>query len=524
MIPKQFNMALDAKNGPSRYRALLREAKSTKGNLDRLLDEAKRLKDPYYASLALFGLSANTRLELNKAVSAANEALVVAGRVESLWRRAELLGIIAKKAGSWRGKGAGQNKERLLDGILDAVLSMPKGKGLLDATVGCAPRIGCNRIGSLLAKAVSNRGFEVEGSRAVIRYWAKSCDKEGPRVEEVTNILKKVDDSASRSKLFGYLHLQCKKSKRPCGTESQLHLAVEAGLSIKGEEQLDALGYLAKQATTGEELEVVAGVLERLKEPASRARLMASLGASADRAGKKEMALDFFNHGLETSSQIENTKERSNVMKNLEQGIERVHMGDVKLRKKKSEARVSHVEQRKSVNDMLALYDTYEGGLGPVHTRAVARAAPLCAAFGLDLGLLGFPTDDLEGLIKMVTSDTKVGRSGKYLKELAGQGRVMLVPATQKRPPENWDELGLPVATTSHPRDDKKVDMAKAVRLSKSLHPLKRVCFIMGLGKRGLPPSLLDAAPYHLELTGSNIPLETATAMGVIAQLLASER
>jgi hypothetical protein len=45
----------------------------------------------------------------------------------------------------------------------------------------------------------------------------------------------------------------------------------------------------------------------------------------------------------------------------------------------------------------------------------------------------------------------------------------------------------------------------------------------MGLGKSGLPQSLLNQVQYHLELTGNNIPLETCTAMGVIAQQLRAQ-
>jgi len=39
----------------------------------------------------------------------------------------------------------------------------------------------------------------------------------------------------------------------------------------------------------------------------------------------------------------------------------------------------------------------------------------------------------------------------------------------------------------------------------------------MGLGKKGLPSSLLKKVSYHVELTDVNISLETSTAMGIIA-------
>ena len=66
--------------------------------------------------------------------------------------------------------------------------------------------------------------------------------------------------------------------------------------------------------------------------------------------------------------------------------------------------------------------------------------------------------------------------------------------------------------------------MAKTFELAGKLHPKKRVCIIMGLGKRGLPQSLLDSVDYHLELTGSGVALETATAMGVIAAQMAPKK
>ncbi len=527
-------MKNEERNDPSRYRALVREAKAGRGrHPGKLLNEARRLGDPYFASLALFDLSADPRLKLKGAASAAEEALLTAGRVERLWRRAEVLTIIARKVGSWRGREAAQSRDGLLDGILDAVLSMPEGKGLSDGITGCAPRLGCGRLGPLLAKAVVNRGFESTGARAVIRQWVQKCGKEGPAPEDILDALAAVEDGAVRSKLMGYLHLQCKKSERCSDSVATLRAAVETAVTLGKEERLDALRYLAGQSSTGEELEIVAGALEGLDDPASRARLMATLGGSADRAGLGEMAVDWFKDGLKVSSQVEDRRRRGSIRLNLAQGFERcgeselarqAHEAALKDRERRVEKsergevpEVAREERSEGPNDLLALYDTYEGGLKPVHLRAVARAAPLCAAFGLDLALMGFPTEDLEGLINAVITDTGVGRGGKYLRELTKQGRVVLVSCTSREPPEDWKKLGLPVATTSHPGEDKRIGMAEAIRLARSQHPLQQVCLIMGLGKRGLPPSLLDAVQHHLELTGRDVPLETCTAMGVIA-------
>lgn len=515
---------------PSKYRALVREAKAGKG-IDKLIAEARRLEDPYFVALAMFDLSADKRLELKKAASIAEEALATAGKVERPWRRAELLGIIAKKVGSWRGKNAAKHKEAFLDRILDAVESMPEGKGLSDAIAGCAPRLGCDRLLPLLAKAASNKGFEIDCSKVVLRHWAQKCGSKGPAPDELVDMLEKVKDNAMRSRLFGYLHLQCKRSKISAASTNLLQAAVESALMAVKEERLEVLRYLAGQSSTKKELELVAGAMDRLDEPIEKARLAAALGASAHRAGLEKMALSWFKEGIKVASQIEDRKKRASTALNLARGLEKCGETElaqeayqmVKHKERKKDVKKTQVPEKMGINHMLALYDTYEGGLKPVHVRAVARAAPLCTAFGLDLALVGFPTDDLDGLVSMVIADTNVGKGGRYLRELVKQGRVALVPCTKHRPPEDWEGVGLPVATTSRPKGDKKVGMAEAVQLARSQHPLRRVCLIMGLGKRGLPASLLDSVQYHLELTGSNVPLETCAAMGVIAQQLRSE-
>lgn len=170
-------------------------------------------------------------------------------------------------------------------------------------------------------------------------------------------------------------------------------------------------------------------------------------------------------------------------------------------------------------NHVLALYDAYEGGLKPTHIRAIARAAPLCMAFDLDLALVGFPTDDLEGIIKETMRETNVGRGGSLLSTLKTEGRITLIPASSKEPPKNWGNLGVPIATSSHPDPRKRVTFDE---LADKNGTQKRYCLIMGLGRKGLPPSLLRSVPHHLELTGKNIPLETATVMGIIAERLRS--
>jgi uncharacterized protein len=183
-------------------------------------------------------------------------------------------------------------------------------------------------------------------------------------------------------------------------------------------------------------------------------------------------------------------------------------------------------EEDHSGNHVLALYDAYEGGLKPTHYRTLARAAPLCFAYDLDLALVGFPEDNLDRIVQDTITETNIGRGGKLLGVLHSEGRIHSIPATTKIPPESWIGLGTPIGTTSHPDPKKRVVLMDGgvipdQRTGRS-HFGGRLCIIMGLGRQGLPPSLLRSVDYHLELTGKNVPLETATAMGIIAERLNS--
>lgn len=167
---------------------------------------------------------------------------------------------------------------------------------------------------------------------------------------------------------------------------------------------------------------------------------------------------------------------------------------------------------------VLALYNTYQGGLKPVHLRAISRAAPLCYAYELDIALLGFPSDDLPALVREVITETNIGKGGKYLRELVSNGRVLLISLENIGTMEDPDERGLIIATTSHPDRGKLITSEKALEIAKENHQC--LYLVMGLGKKGLPPSFLNTARYHLELTGKNVSLETCTVMGIIAERL----
>ena len=171
----------------------------------------------------------------------------------------------------------------------------------------------------------------------------------------------------------------------------------------------------------------------------------------------------------------------------------------------------------------LGLYNVYDGGLGQAHLRAVARAAPLCYGYGLVMVLIDFPTGNVEELVERVIRETNIGKGGRYLREMAKGGRVILAGAGEllagsNGPANDTGEVRIIVATTSHP------DTGKVTELSEIQERLgtdgSSLCLVMGLGKKGIPDYFLKGARYHLELTGKNVPLETCTVMGILAERL----
>jgi hypothetical protein len=160
----------------------------------------------------------------------------------------------------------------------------------------------------------------------------------------------------------------------------------------------------------------------------------------------------------------------------------------------------------------LGLYNTYEGKtIKDNHIRAIARAAPLCIAFNLKLALFNFPVKNLAEFVKTVESQTRLKESKHQITVLYNRGCISL-----KQSPNTpiSSDLGVFVSTTSHP------DPEKMIGLEKLLEVDEQVCFLMGLGSRGLPKKVLNVSKFHLELTGKNVSLETCTAMGVLVCMI----
>ncbi len=496
---------------PSRYRALAKKVRFYKGkDINDLTFEARSLKDPHYISQALMDIAVKS-----EDAKTARSAILTCTKVKRDWQRAELLTALSKKLDNWNNT---VEKTSLWNDLSSIVKDMDSGKGLSDAIRGCAPRVPKECIQIFFRRGLHNRGFDRDDTRAVLRRWASMKDEEG--IERLVKDILKMRDSTGKVRLMGYLRLQLIRNEVPIETDL-LAPSLRSSITL-GEDSIESLRYIIN-GSNRDDIEAIETVLKEIKDPNVRIRSTMTLAGFAERVKDKETS-----NGLldETKIEIERIEDPT-----LKHSLN-LHLAQALLKggheEEGKKALVSAMDSRKDLDKVetqkprdithskgkrhvLALFDGYEGGIKPTHIRAVARAAPLCVAYDLDLALLGFPTNDLQSFIKQVRADTNVGEGGRYLDQLISEKRITLIPCSWKDAPGDYPAL--PVATTSKP-DRNKTEIPTGEKL----------CMIMGLGKKGLPPSIITNAKYHLELTGRNIPLETCTAMGAIAERLKNLR
>lgn len=155
----------------------------------------------------------------------------------------------------------------------------------------------------------------------------------------------------------------------------------------------------------------------------------------------------------------------------------------------------------------LCLVNTYDKlKLHEIHLRSIARAAPICYAYGFHLALLEFPFWESEkDMVSEVADYTTIGEGGRYARKLLEGGKIHLIDKI----PAHFGEV---IATTSKP-DQKGVSAEELRKLLKE----GSVTFLIGLGRRGLPREMIKKARYQLDVTWKGVSLETCSAIGVIA-------
>ena len=156
---------------------------------------------------------------------------------------------------------------------------------------------------------------------------------------------------------------------------------------------------------------------------------------------------------------------------------------------------------------VICLVNTYDKlKLHEIHLRTIARAAPRCYAYDFHLALYEFDFwKTKDELVSDVVDYTTIGKGGMYLKELANAGKLHLINSI----PSHFGEV---IATTSKPE--------KNMLSIDELKSLRSACFLIGLGRKGLPKDLIKRARYALDITFRNVSLETCSAIGAVAALV----
>jgi hypothetical protein len=526
-------------NDASRARSIHRRLK---GGTDpsSLKNEVKMIRDPYHRSIGYLELSLSEHSTENDMKNWLVQSFSDAGKVKQEWRRAELLADLLKKANK---SGQREEASRL---CIETIEKMRSGNGLSQAVRGIAANLHEKYWEDLIDSAWRNSGFRDGDLRAVIKSilsgsnWRNGYDLLVAR-------LGSVDDPIERAGLLWYVHARAQKSQGGEATHKARRSSLDAFDSINNEEErMKTFSYICRNCSFEEDLEQLNQASEVFKKPQYRIKALGSLSTAADRSGDSETARLHLRSAEELMEELNSDAERASALLMIASAHARLgedsksrilfekalECADKELMLKKTiETRMKkhgylkreereRFEKTNKKRHFLALCDTYEGGLKPVHSRAVARAAPLCAAFDLDLALIGFPSDDLDRIIDLAVTDTNIGKGGTFLRQLHQEGRIILLD------PELVGDMGLlsagiPVATTSSPDRSKAVSLEEAIALSRN--GPGNICLIMGLGRKGLPGKLLKAVAHHLEITGSNVPLETATAMGILAYMIHRE-
>ncbi|MCD4704245.1 MAG: DUF531 domain-containing protein [Methanosarcinaceae archaeon] len=145
------------------------------------------------------------------------------------------------------------------------------------------------------------------------------------------------------------------------------------------------------------------------------------------------------------------------------------------------------------------------------HYRAIARAAPICYAFGFSLALFDFPFKmERDELVEYIMDKTTIGESGKYLDMLNQKNHFFVFDLPKKG---FQSQFGQVVATTSKP--DPRF-AASPEQIADGIRDRQSYLFLVGLGRKGLPKQTFSLAKYHLDLTSAGVSFETCTAIGAI--------
>ena len=487
---------MNERHDPSTCRRILREARE-QGLSRELFDLAQDIQDGVYRAEALCGLCASDEMDEDDRVEWVPIIVESMLEEERAWRLAESIGIIAKSASNWPGARA---RKALIEHLIALTGGLPAGDARVDALKSISSKVSEQRLPELFLLAVENYGMESKAARPVMK--SIVATKNHDMISEiVASITEAPPDLAV--KFLDNLHR--------LAIEANLTLeptALELSLPLLKSVDFEIVRTLCSHASTSAEVRTLAETLDGDNEDAIRYAV--TLAGRADRTGDAEFA----RHLLEKAAiQVDSLNERTaaRIKKNIAKGF--VHLGDqgraeelVLMHDSEVKIPQSNEEEVERRGHTMALVGTYTGAVATPHLRALARAAGIAWGFGLDIALIGWPTKNLEELCERAQKES--GTAGvNHLPALLTSQRIQLMSVDDALS----GRAGHPIATTHQPVGG-SVDLTTFDG---------NLCVFIGLGRQGLPKSLLDNCPDQFELTGIGASLETAVAMGAIAQRLA---
>ena len=377
---------------------------------------------------------------------------------------------------------------------------LPTGDARVDALKSISSKVPEQRLPELFLLAVENYGMEAKAIRPVMKsiVATKNLDMISEIIASVTettpDIAVKILDNLHRLVIEANLTLD--------------PTALELALPLLDSAEFETVRILCIHASTPAEVRMLSETLDGENEDAIRYAV--TLAGIADRTGDAELARDLLE---KAASLVDSLDERTagRIKRNLAKGF--VRLGDQERADELAPLHNPEVEIAQSDDDKvemrghtMGLVGTYEGAVATPHLRALARAAGIAWGFGLNIALIDWPTENLDELCERAQKES--GTAGvNHLPALLASKRIQLLSVDEALS----GRVGHPIATTHQP-------VGGSVDLTAFDGSL---CMFIGLGRQGLPKSLLDNCPDQFELTGIGASLETAVAMGAIAQRLA---
>ena len=487
---------MSERHDPSACRRILRDAREN-GLSRKLFDLAQDLQDGVYRAEALCGLCSFD--EMDEDDRSEWVPIIVESMLEEerAWRLAENIGIIAKSTGNWPG---GRSRKKMMDYLISLTGGLPQGDARAEALKSIANRVSENKLPELLLLAIENQGDEAKAARPVIKAIVASGNRQ--MLNEITPLLTEASPDLA-VKFLDHLHrltIQENVSLEPS--------ALELALPFLGEADFETVRTMCSHASRAEDVRLLADTLAGEDEEA--VRYTVTLAGRADRSNDSEFAKELLEKAAVHVESLD-AKVARKIKKNLAKGFER--LGESERAESLAPVRTPSVLTTSSRNEdaerrghTMALVGTYDGSIGTAHLRALARASGIAWGFGLDIALIDWPTENLEELCHRAKQES--GTAGvNHLPSLLASNRIQLLSIEDALS----GVVGHPVATTHQPEGG-SVDLSDYEG---------GICMFIGLGRQGLPKNLLDNCPDQFELTGVGASLETAVAMGAIAQRLA---